>query len=85
MQTTIVASTYVANSLLDAYEITGDTKCLTTARSTCDFILKDLNREKDDQGDFAFSYSPLDKSVVFNASLLGSRLLASRVALPRPS
>lgn len=76
---TVVASTYVANALLDAYEITADTKCLEAARSTCDFILKDLNRGKNDQGDFAFSYSPLDKSVVFNASLLGSRLLA-RVA-----
>ena len=27
-------------------------------------------------GNFAFSYSPLDKSIVYNASLLGSRLLA---------
>ena len=30
----------------------------------------------DADGTFAFSYSPLDKSVVFNASLLGARLLA---------
>jgi hypothetical protein len=46
------------------------------ARSACDFILKDLNRTYDDKGNFAFSYSPLDKTVVFNASLLGSRLLS---------
>jgi len=46
------------------------------ARSACDFILKDLYRTYDDQGDFSFSYSPLDKTQVFNASLLGARLLS---------
>ena len=73
---TVVASTFIANALLDAYSITKDEQLLKTARSTCDFILKDLNRTYDEKGDFAFSYSPMDKSVVFNASLLGSRLLA---------
>lgn len=56
--------------------LTGDERLLTNARSTCNFILKDLNRTYDEIGNFAFSYSPLDKSVVFNASLLGSLLLA---------
>lgn len=73
---TIVASSFISNALLDAYEITGDEKLLETARSTCDFILKDLNRTHDSSGNYAFSYSPLDNSVVFNASLLGARLLA---------
>ncbi|MBS1741503.1 MAG: delta-aminolevulinic acid dehydratase [Bacteroidetes bacterium] len=73
---TIVASSFIANALMDAYDITGDEKLLTTARSTCDFILKDLNRTHDAAGNYAFSYSPLDNSVVFNASLLGARLLA---------
>jgi len=49
---------------------------LKVARSACDFIINDLNRTYDAKGNFAFSYSPLDKTVVFNASLLGSRLLA---------
>src|SRR6185312_780661 len=73
---TVVASTFIANSLLDAYEITNNKILLSTARSTCDFVLKDLNRTYDEVGNFAFSYSPLDKSVVFNASLLGSRILS---------
>lgn len=74
---TVVASSFIANALLDAYDITNDEKLLVTARGTCDFILKDLNRTYDkDNINFSFSYSPLDKSVVFNASLLGSRLLA---------
>lgn len=73
---TIVASSFIANALLDAYEITGEAHLLDTAGSTCDFFLKDLNRTKDADGDFAFSYSKLDSSIVFNATLLGSRLLA---------
>jgi rhamnogalacturonyl hydrolase YesR len=73
---TVVASVFVANALLDAYELTGKAQFLETARSTCDFILNDLNRTYSKQTNFCFSYSPLDSSVVFNASLLGSRLLA---------
>ncbi|MEP7254694.1 MAG: hypothetical protein ABI666_02905 [Ferruginibacter sp.] len=73
---TVVASVFIANALLDTYEILKHDSLLKTARSTCDFILKDLNRTYDDKNNFSFSYSPLDKSVVFNASLLGSRLLS---------
>jgi hypothetical protein len=73
---TIVVSSFIANSLLDAYEIVYDEQLLKTARSTCDYILKDLNRTYNEDGDFAFSYSSIDNSVVFNASLLGSKLLA---------
>ena len=74
---TIVVTSYVANALLDAYEIFQDnTQLLELARSSCDFILSDLNRTVDLDGNFSFSYSPMDNTVVFNASLLGSRLLA---------
>jgi hypothetical protein len=73
---TVVATTFIGSSLLDAYDLTGDTGYLVNARSACDFILKDLNRTYDAGGNFAFSYSPLDRSVVYNASLLGSRLLS---------
>jgi hypothetical protein len=38
-------------------------------------VLKDLNRTFDKDGDFCFSYSPLDKSRVYNACLLGAKLL----------
>lgn len=73
---TIVVSSFVGNALLDAYEIVSDEEYLKAARSSCNFILKDLNRAYDDAGNFIFSYSKFDNSSVFNASLLGSRLLA---------
>ncbi|MEO9070402.1 MAG: hypothetical protein ABI261_05175, partial [Ginsengibacter sp.] len=73
---TIVATTYVANALLDAYEVTNNEEYLDSAIAAKDFIVKDLNRTYDNNGDFAFSYSPFDKTSVFNASLLGARLLS---------
>jgi len=73
---TVVASTYIGNSLLDAYDILQDETLLSQAVSVSDFILKDLNRTYDQQNNFCFSYSPLDHTSVFNASLLASRMLA---------
>ncbi len=73
---TIVASTFIGYALLDAWEILQDEKLLKAAISISDFILKDLNRTYDEEGDFSFSYSPLDSSQVYNATLLGSRLLS---------
>jgi rhamnogalacturonyl hydrolase YesR len=80
---TVVTTTFIGNALLDAYGITGEKNLLSTARSACDFINKDLNRNWDDKGNFAFSYSPLDKTVVFNASLLAAHFLARVYSLTR--
>jgi len=73
---TVVASTFIGYALLDAYDITGNEEYRKHALSVCDFILKDLNRSYDEDGDFAFSYSPHDKTQVFNAALLASRMLS---------
>jgi len=72
---TVVATSFVAYSLLDAFEITKNKDFLQTAISSKSFVINNLNRTPFKSG-FIFSYSPKDKSVVFNASLLGSRLLA---------
>lgn len=71
----IVVTSYVACSLLDAYNITKEKELLDIARSSCNFILNDLNKTVDSDGDIAFSYCPIDNTQVFNASLLGARLL----------
>lgn len=73
---TVVASAFIGYALLDAYDITQREDLLKTAVSIKDFILNDLNRTHDDEGNFAFSYSPLDSTQVFNASLLGSKILS---------
>jgi len=73
---TVVATTYAAYALLDAYEVLPEARFLETACEAKNFILNDLNRTYDAAGDYAFSYSPLDETQIFNASLLGSRLLS---------
>lgn len=73
---TIVASTFAANALIDAYEVTKEKRFLEAGISTKEFILLDLNRTTNPNGNFVFSYSPYDHTSVFNASLLGARLLS---------
>ena len=72
---TVVATSFIASALLDAYDITEDKRYLDVAVSAADFIMKDLNRTKKDEG-FIFAYSPFDHTCVYNASLLGSKILA---------
>lgn len=73
---TVVATNFCATALMEAYEITGNKTYLDIALSSADFVLKDLHRTPY-EGGFLFSYSPLQgNDTVFNASLLGSRLLS---------
>lgn len=73
---TVVATSFIAEALLQAYEITKNQTYLDTAISTADFVLKDLNKSYDSDNDFTLSYSPLDTTQVFNAGLLGAKLLS---------
>ncbi len=41
---TVVNTAFIANAFLDAYEITKEKNYLDIARSSCDFIMKDLQR-----------------------------------------
>ena len=56
-------------------ELTGEKKYLDVAESVCNFILQDLNIHTFNEG-LCFSYTPIDKSVVYNASSLGASLLS---------
>lgn len=74
---TVVATTYAAFGLFDAYEATGNSKYLNVALDSVNFILKDLSRDYRDDGTFLFSYSVTKgNNTVYNASLLGSKLLS---------
>lgn len=73
---TVVATSFVADALFHAFDITGNGLYKEVAVSSAAFVLKDLQRTTDGKGNICFSYSPLDQSQVFNASLLGARLLA---------
>lgn len=73
---TVVATNFCATALMDAFEITKNERYLNIALSAAEFVTKDLHRAPYKDG-FLFSYSPLKgNDTVFNASLLGSRLLS---------
>lgn len=73
---TVVATNFCATALMEAYEITREKRYLEIALSAANFVIKDLHRTPFKDG-FLFSYSPLQgNDTVFNASLLGSRLLS---------
>ena len=74
---TVVATTYAAYGLFDAYEATRNTRYLNVALDAVNFVLKDLSRDYRDDGTFLFSYSVTNgNNTVYNASLLGSKLLS---------
>lgn len=73
---TVVATNFCATALMAAYELTKNKKYLDVALSAANFVKDDLHRYNCDGG-FLFSYSKLQgNDTVYNASLLGSRLLS---------
>ena len=74
---TIVPTAFAARALCEAAEVFGHGDYLPLARTICDFILNDLNRTEAIGDEVCFSYSPLDQTRVFNASLLAAETLAT--------
>jgi len=73
---TVVATSFIVDALIRAYKITRKKVYLDQAISSSDFILQDLNKTFDAEGDYCLSYSPLDQTQVFNAGLLGAKTLS---------
>jgi hypothetical protein len=73
---TIVPTAFAARALLEAARAFDDESYLRTAHSACDFILRDLNRTEEGDTEVCWSYSPQDRTRVFNASLLAAETLA---------
>jgi hypothetical protein len=74
---TIVPTAFAARGLLEAAIDLRDEQYLSVARSTCDFILKDLHRPFETEDEVCFSYSPNSNTKIYNASLLAAEVLAS--------
>lgn len=73
---TVVATAFCAEALFKAYEITKEEKYRDLALSSANFVMQDLNRTPHHSG-FLFSYSALNgNNTVYNASLLGAKLLS---------
>ena len=73
---TVVVTSFCASALIRAAEVTGEDKYLEVALSSAKFVMKDLKQTKFNDG-ILLSYSPLSgNDTVFNASLLGAKLLS---------
>ncbi len=73
---TIVATGFVTNALFVVWSMLRDEAARALCEGAVAFVLGDLNRTTDERGRFCWSYSPLDREVVLNATLKGSRLCA---------
>jgi hypothetical protein len=62
---------------MEAAGVLGDTRYREIASDTCSFITRDLNVSDESADEICWSYSPLDHTRVFNASLLAAETLAS--------
>ena len=74
---TIVPTAFAARALCEAADVFSRDEYLPFARTICDFILHDLNRSEEAKDEVCFSYSPIDRTRVFNASLLAGETLAT--------
>jgi hypothetical protein len=85
---TVVPTAFAVRALVEAASAFGEdsgegasrvesSKYVEAARSACEFIAHDLNRSEESDEEVCFSYTPLDRTRVFNASLLAGEALAT--------
>ena len=73
----IVPTAFAARALLQAAGTFQEQSYSEIARTSCEFILHDLKRTVETEAELCFSYSPIDRTCVFNASLLAAETLAT--------
>lgn len=78
---TIVATGMIAHGLWTAWTSFQLEAARELVLDAASFVVNDLNRTDGPDGTFCWSYSPLDRQAVLNATMQGSRLLAQAYAL----
>ena len=72
----IVPTAFASQAFIEAYQLFKEERCLAAADEICSFIVSDLNRPVETDDEICFSYTPVDKAVIFNASLLAGESMA---------
>src|ERR1043166_878348 len=72
----VVPTAFASQALVEAYQAFGDESYLAAATQICEFVLSGLNRPVETDDEVCFSYTPLDNSIIFNASLLAGESLS---------
>jgi hypothetical protein len=73
---TIVPTAFAARAFLESYRLFGEGADLEIVIEIGRFIANDLNRPHEGGDTVCFSYTPSDRSLIFNASLLAGETLA---------
>lgn len=73
---TIVNTAFAGHAFLDYAEQFNSEKAMEFAKQCANFIAFDLNQTRFSDGTICLSYSPLDRSCVHNANILGAGFLA---------
>lgn len=81
---TIVPTAFAAQAYAGAFECFGEEEYGRRVAEIARFVVEDLNRPVDDETGVCFSYTPLDRSVIYNASLLAAETLALAGTLGGP-
>jgi hypothetical protein len=71
-----IATVFCGGALLDTADAFNDTECEQMADSVARFLLTRLNRSVDTQDHLCFSYTPLDRTLIYNNSALIGAFLA---------
>lgn len=77
----VVVTATVGDAWLDHFELAGSPESLQMARGIGQFITEGLNRSFEDSERVCFSYTPIDRFQVTNATLFGAAFLARFGAL----
>ena len=79
-----VVTGFICKGIYEYYKITGNAKAKEMLISSSEFILNDIPLTEDSNG-ICFSYTPIERELCFNSSLLAAEILAKTYALcPKP-
>lgn len=74
---TVVPTAFAVRALVEGHELFARAQYLDAARGAAQFILGDLRRSGETADEVCFSYTPGDRTRVYNASLLAGEALTS--------
>jgi len=80
---TIVPTSFAARAFLESFQEAADERDLEIPRKICRFIVTELQRPHETTSEICFSYTPGDKSLIYNASLLAAETLAAVGAIDK--
>jgi hypothetical protein len=74
---TIVPTAFAAQAFTEAYRLFGDEEYRQIVIEAARFVGSDLRRPVENETEICFSYTPLDQTKIYNASLLAGEVLAN--------